>query len=293
MTGSPITREERLRRVGELAAHADALSGRCLEATVCVYTVGPDGTPVPLGSAILLTLGPIPFLVTAAHVLDERHRAHLVVPAGHKLAYVNGDVTRVYATAAVRDDDSIDGTRDHVDTAVVRLSPELAGLIPASIFVGWSELDHSPRVPTRDAFALLGYPLTKQRNAIRGTDITAVAYRMTAEECPPEVYRAEGRTPDHSIMLGFEKRKMWGPDGQKEMPDLPGVSGGGVWRFGPTLRDAKAPPRLAGIAVEWYPKGRHPYILATRIGAVLTALVARYPDVGPVVENLATANKRD
>lgn len=278
-----ITREERLRRVGELAAHADALSGHCLEATVCVYTVNLGGVPAALGSAVLLALGPIRFLVTAAHVLDERHHAHLVVPAGEKLAYVSGDVTRVYATAAIRGDDSIDGTRDHVDTAVVRLRPDLADLWPSSAFVTQSELDYLPRVPTRDAFALLGYPLTKQRDSIRGTEITAVAYRMTAEESPLEVYRVEGRTPDHSIMLGFEKRKMWGVDGEKEMSDLQGVSGGGVWRFGPILRDAQAPPRLAGIAVEWYPRRRHPYILATRIGAVLAALVARYPDVREVV----------
>ncbi len=266
----------------ELTALAEPLSGRCREVTSCIYRFD-QGKPLEAqGSCVLLELGEGRFLISAAHVLDDRRQHRLVIPTGTKLAGLQGqEVVRVFATAARTD------AEDYVDVGVVRLGPDLQAAIPGASFLRWAELDHAPRVPTGDAFCLVGYPLTKQRRALRGTELTAYAYQMAARECPAAVYASTGRNPDHSLMLGFDKRRMWGPEGVREMPDLTGASGCGVWRFGPSLRTATAPPRLAGIAVEWYPKVRKPYILATRISIVIAALVEHYPDVERVVRSLA------
>jgi hypothetical protein len=215
--------------------------------------------------------------MSASQVLDAREQHLLVIPTGTRLEPLKGDILRIFAETSKTVAD------DFIDVSVVRLHPDLQALLPSGAFLRWAELDHSTRGPTRDAFGVSGYPLTKQRNGLKGTDLTARTYELAAEECPAKIYATSERNPALSLMIGFEKRRVWGPDGVREMPNLQGMSGCGVWRYGPSMRTTTAPPRLAGIAVEWYPKGRHPYILATRISVVIAALTQRHSDVREAV----------
>jgi hypothetical protein len=67
-------------------------------------------------------------------------------------------------------------------------------------------------------------------------------------------------------------------------PDLYGVSGGGLWRFGRRLRDAVAPPRLSAIAVRWERQQQIKHIRGTRIRPILAAIADQYPDARSIIQ---------
>lgn len=245
-----------------------------MEVTTPVYWPDEGGKPEAVGSAVLVGLGTARFLVTAAHVLDLRHKRPLRATAGGELLSIDGNVTRIFSPPA----DS-PGADDRVDIAAVRLAGELWSQLPITAFAGWSELDHSQSVITRNSFALVGYPYTKQRRALKGTHIEARVFQTTGLESLESTYRAAGVDPGVSLLMGFSKRRLWGPGGRVMAPDLYGVSGSGLWRFGRYLRHATTPARLSGILIEWHRTGGHNYVLGTRIRPILAALAGWYPDV--------------
>jgi hypothetical protein len=265
-------------RATALAAIADSLSGRALEVTMPVYRTDNRGRLAAEGTAMLLSLGSIRFLVTAAHVFDGLRPDVLAVPAGGVLAPIVGDVTYLYGLPAER------RAEDLVDVRIVRLSGPVWDAVPVSAFLRWDELDHEPANPRRHAFALLGYPATKQRRALKGTTLEARAYRVLALECPSAVYTTLEVDPKVSLLVGFEQRRTWSPDGMRTAPNLHGVSGGGLWRFGRHLRDAVAPPHLSAIAVRWE-RGQIKYVRGTRIRPILAAIAQRYPDARSIIHS--------
>jgi hypothetical protein len=237
---------------------------------------------VAVGSAVFLSIGPIRFIVSAAHVLNERSAHNLYVPAARKLTLLAGDFTRVYSTTATTIAD------DHIDIGVARLSGEPWASLDDSHFTQWQELDHYGRFWKKYAYALLGYPLTKQRDPIQGEYVVGRAYRVAALECGKRLYQYAGHDPNLQLMIGFDQRRTWGAEGMVTAPHLYGVSGGGLWNFRVrSLRDATRPPWLAAIAIEWRRQGLYKYVLGTRIGVVLSALAQRYEDVRRTMLDLA------
>jgi hypothetical protein len=259
-----------------------------LDVTAPIYRPDDEGKPIAVGSSVLIAIGPIRFLVSAAHVLDVRRDYQLVVGAGSGLVPLAGDFTRLYSTSA------LSAAEDHVDVGIVRLSGKSWDAVALDRFAQWLELDHSGKILADHTFALLGYPLTKQRESIEGLNLVASAYRMAALECGKRLYEQEGHDPKVNLLLGFDRRKMWGIEGRVTAPDLYGVSGGGLWRFGRRLRDTIHSPRLSAIAIEWRKRGRYKYVLGTRIEPIVAALVERYADVRDAVRSLARMlpNKR-
>jgi hypothetical protein len=253
-----------------------------MEVSTPVYYPNARKEPEPIGTGVLLSLAEARFLLTAAHVLDLRNGRPLLVQAGSSIMPVGGDVVRIQHTGA---QSSVD---DQVDIGIVRITGGSWQDTPSSVFLQWSELDHSPSVVTGDAFAVVGYVLSQQKGALRGSELHAWAYRMVAQESAVEAYTACRYDPKVSLVLGFEKRRMWGPEGQHTAPNLYGVSGGGVWRFGRRLRDATEMARLTGIVIECHPRARHKHILATRVRPIIAALTQRYADVNAFVTSEIT-----
>src|SRR5437879_74955 len=120
----------------ELAARADALSGRLLDVTSVIYRPDEGGEPRAVGSAVLIAIGAIRFVVSAAHVLNERSVHNLYIPTGSELTRLDGDFTRIYSKEAKTDAD------DHVDVGVARVSGAPWDSLHDSHFTQWLEIDH-------------------------------------------------------------------------------------------------------------------------------------------------------
>ncbi len=261
------------RLAGELAIQAEALSPRALPVTSGVYQLDTHDHPRLVGSAVLAILGDIRVLLTAAHVLDLRHEGGLWIGVSPDMLPVAGEVTSLSTVGATSRAD------DHIDIGIVRLEGEAWGAVSAHSFASWDEFDIRPQLAASHTFGLIGYPVSRNKHPVEGERIIGVAYRMAGLECDLDAYRATGHDVESALLVGFKQQEMWSPDGMKTAPDLYGASGCGLWRYGRSLRDATGFAKLSAIAVEWQRRGRHRYILGTRLHIVVAALVEKYPDV--------------
>jgi hypothetical protein len=131
-------------------------------------------TAVVTGDAVLMSFGDARFLVTAGHVLDAVRESPLAAGLPEGLVGIQGVPTRLRSSADVKPDD------DFIDVGVVRLrGPEWEALDP-NRFLTHAEMDFAEPIAARHAFALVGYPVTVNKRAIKGDRITARAFRVGA-----------------------------------------------------------------------------------------------------------------
>jgi hypothetical protein len=268
-----INDQESRRRVGELLAHADALSARVLPVTGPVYRVGPNDEPDLVGSAVLVQLGEMRFAFTAAHVLRHVRHGPLMIGVAAGLIPIAGDVTYLHTVGARTE------AEDSIDLGIVRLAGESWMTLDGSSFAGWEEFDIGGPIVARQTYGLVGYPASKNRNQIEGDFISAYAYRMIGLECEAKAYDAAARNAEINVMVGFAQKDMWGAEGRRTAPNLYGASGSGLWRFGRRLRAATSAPLLSAIATEWHKRGKHKHILGTRLNVALAGVCDKYDDV--------------
>lgn len=261
------------RRVAELAAIAEAFRSRQLEVTAPLYQYDLRGRLVMVGSSVLVALGDAKFLVTAGHVLDMREKGPIVAGVSPDLVYVSGDTVRWRAVG------SRSPHEDLIDVGTVRLRGGPWDTLPQLCFAAWEEIDiRAPRMACH-TYGLVGFPITKNRRNVDGERIRSLAYCMAGLECAKKAYEDTGTNPQAHVMIGFVQNEMWGAEGMRTAPNLHGVSGSALWRYGRRIRDTTGNPLLSAIVVEWERKGRHKYILGTRIDVVMAALAEEYADI--------------
>lgn len=271
------------RRAGELAQIAESISARALEVTTPMVTESEAGEPEYIGSAIGLRIGPYRFHATAAHVAARRHQRPLFAFGKDGVVPIQGEVTRVapqHATAT-----------DHIDLSVLMLPEPAIELWPESSFAEWDELDHAWPLPERNSFLITGFPVASNRKPLQEGVLTARAYRFTALEALPASYEALGYDRQLNVVLGFDKKRMVGPDGMLTAPDPYGLSGSGAWRVGRHLREPDHAPLLSAILIEWHSKSREKHLLGTRIRVLLDAIAQRYPNVAAEMARAAASTR--
>jgi hypothetical protein len=263
----------RRRQAEVLVHHMARLSERVVATTYPIYQASDRGTPDALASALLIELGGARFVVTATHVMRHERVRELRIATPSELLPIRGE------RVVVHREGENDSATDDIDITAVRVSSSEWDALPSSAFVQWSDIDHARQKASRDSFTLTGYPVSKQRGGLKGTSLSAYAYQAMAKEGRMEAYEAERRDPKSTLVVGFDRRRLWGPDGLSTAPDMYGMSGSGIWRIGPNAWEATSPPKLSAVVTEWRAKGRHPHILGTRIRPIIVALSAHHPDV--------------
>lgn len=272
------TADEKLERVRYLSQHAERLSSRVLTVTAPIVQEDARGQFELVGSSVLISLAEARFLITANHVLSRRQNGSLVVGVSPEIVTIAGQVTTLRATGAQSE------AEDHVDIGVVRLEGEAWASVTDGSFASWAELDIQPPLLARQSFALAGFPSSYNKRMVEGMRLQAKMYTAIGLECAEAAYQSVGRDPIASLMLGFDREAMWGERGIKTAPDLFGVSGSGLWRYGRRVREATSAPLLSAIAIEWQKRGRHRHVLGTRMQVVIEALANKYDDVGTFVD---------
>lgn len=270
-------------RATEIGTHVAKLSNRVISTTFPIYQASNLGCPDACGSGVLLALGEARFVLTATHVFRTEWQRELRIATGQELLSLKGERVRLFREGAVQPK-----ADDDIDITVVRMNNSVWQALPLESYVQWVDIDHSAIRLTRDSFLLAGYPAKKQ-GAVRGNEIAASVYQALCMESLPIAYKAEGRDPNTSIVLGFNERN-WGTEGLETAPYMEGMSGSGMWRLGPKVLAATTDPKLSGIMVECIRKGKHPHVFGTRMRPVLEALVAKYSDVRAFVEARLAGN---
>lgn len=270
--------DEKLARVRYLAEHVERLSSRVLTVTAPIVQEDARGELELVGSSVLISFAEARFLVTANHVLSRRQNNTLFVGVSPEIVEVTGQSIALCTTGAQSE------TEDHVDIGIVRLEGEAWASVSSRSFASWPELDVRPPVLARQSYALTGFPYSYNKKMVEHLRLNAIAYKAIGLECTEVAYQCVGRNPTTNLMVGFDRNAMWGEQGIKTAPDLYGVSGSGLWRFGRRVRDATSAPLLSAIAIEWQKKGRNRHVLGTRMPVVIEAMVNTYDDVRAFVD---------
>ena len=200
------------RQALEPGAIANELSARAVEVTTPIYQLSAHGDPAFVGTGVLLQLARLRFLVTAGHVLDVTVRSNIGLQVRTSMVPLADEVTRLFGQP------SATLGSDPIDICVVRLDGDAWQRADPGAFLTWPELDHEPSALNRHAFGLIGYPATLQRKAINGRTVTATAYRVLGLECLAKQYRALNCDPTASLLVGFEKRRIWGTRWAQDRP---------------------------------------------------------------------------
>jgi hypothetical protein len=205
---------------------------------------GRDGKrPVSLGSGIFVTLGGMPGLITAGHVLDGDG-------CGPGDLLIAGPLSPLIRPSQkpLRSVVNQDGT-DGIDVAVFRLHPKDVGGL--GVFESIAIDDVQAPEPYRPGrrFAVVGFPVSKNSKPVPdGEPLRGNIFVFGARERAPtaDMPRSWIRPETHLLLNWDHKRAFDSARGWQTPMSLSGVSGGVVVDLGETL-DPAIRPRLVGI----------------------------------------------
>ncbi len=208
------------------------------------------------------------FAFTAAHVADQAASLPLFTGTPNALVRLEGSRT------AIKLKDGETRLADQLDVAVLTLRPGTTTPIPDSDFIEISDIDASKRSLDDEIFLVAGYPGTKRSKLPRSGALEVGFYPALAVSRPRLDYQALRLNPDHHLLLGFSKKRMWRRGVRIMAPDLCQMSGCGVWAMGEPNGSLFERPRLAALLIGGRQARGAPVLQTTRMSVVMVGVRA-------------------
>jgi len=179
-----------------------------------------------LGSGWLLEHHNNVLLVTAAHVTDRVHENYpiFVDSLNDRLVQVAGEIFASPTNDPSRRKD------DKHDVAIVRLEPSAVAKLSDTPRLKIQNLDLTGESKYENGFIALGYPITKNKKAIDGSNIRPEIYCLHSMQADQSAYQALGVTDKDHIVIHFNKKAVFSSSQEKRAaPNLNGLSGTPIW----------------------------------------------------------------
>lgn len=258
------------------------LASRALTAgTRPLFRATSRGEPELIGSCVLLRIGEVCFLISAAHCFDEDEGAEthrLFVGAAGRLVEVEGVgmETQLPASGDRRD--------DRYDVAFVQLSHAAIEGLDGCEFFTLDDLDPYDSPNQNSGYLLVGYPWRRSRLVREETRVHYEALIYAGLPAPFERHAAIGTDPSSHYLVGFRRDRVIGASGYTTAPRPEGVSGSGLWRFHSVsgIESNRRPEKLVGIVIEYW-SDQH-VLVATRISVVLELITQRHPELRSIID---------
>jgi hypothetical protein len=231
-----------------------------------------DGAPEHVGAGVFVSVLGIPFVFTAAHVLDL-FDGQPIYAAGRGSMVPLAVVAERTNPPAGQPRDS-----DKIDAAVLRVTNEI-GSPPGIQFLALAQLDVREWMTPASHYLLYGYPETR-------TEVDPSALRVGGERLQilvPSGTDADaervGVNRDLHVVFDIDVKRMVSDTGVRAMPSPRGMSGSGVWAIR-GLDDPRAliEAKLVAIFTE-IPHGSR-VAVSSRICYHLELIRTAWPDVG-------------
>lgn len=161
-----------------------------------------SGVPQLVGSGVLVSIGNGVVLLSAAHVLDERHGG-LFTLGTNGLVALDGEYLYSSIPAEGRH-------KDILDVGVVVLSRNSASAAQALAPLSVSDLDLDERTvsPATQHYAVVGYPASKAKPRRDLRRLTAEGFLFTLLSASAEEYDKFGVGRHSHLVLSFDPREM-------------------------------------------------------------------------------------
>jgi hypothetical protein len=244
------------------------------KAAICPIFRQTNFGPQQIGSGLLLQVEDAHFLLTAAHVTDERRSNVLLIPAQGKFVNLFGlFIESPLPPSGLRKD-------DHLDVAVVRLSPELVARLHENLlFLDHDDCDLADVTAPGDVYTIVGYPARK--SGIEGNAVVTDQFSLSGDGVMDKRFDELGLDRRvHVIVQVRAKRAIHYSNMLKSQPPYPeGMSGGGIFAWSKALPELSAlsQPKLVGILTEYHAH-KNAYV-GTRLHAHLIAIHRNDPSL--------------
>lgn len=238
--------------IGEPIAQAaiemwNETAGFRIARTLCpIYAEGVH-RPEPVGTATLIRVDELVFLVSAAHVLDD---------VGTGPRYFGGsDRIKPLPAITFRSPLPDSGRRedDLVDVGYWVLDPGQAHGIPSADTLRLDQLDltQASNIGNDAQYYLSGYPASRQPRRLTGDELEVKPLQFLTDEAAGDVYEAVGTDRIDHVIVDFDKDDFYSGFEKRFGPDLFGVSGGVIWRLTGSPEVQPQSPLLTAIVTSW------------------------------------------
>lgn len=247
------------------------------KASICPIFRDRDSGPEHFGSGVLIKVGHAHFLLTVAHVTDERQANILLIPS--KTGFVNLFglflETKLPSSGSRNDDRS--------DVAVVRLPEEpVDRLHEHLIFLDHDDYDLADSTAPKDAYTIVRFPA--RRSETKGGFASTDQFSLSGEGVMDRRFEELGSEPHRHLIVQFRNKRAvhYSTMLKTQSPHPAGMSGGGMFAWSKDLPklSALAQPRLVAILTEYHPQKN--VFVGTRLHSHLMAIHRKVPAL-PIV----------
>jgi hypothetical protein len=224
--------------------------------------------PKQFATAVFFELHGEPFLLTAAHVTDERTNGELLVPTGAGFVPIEGYMSYIDVLPEER------RGNDQIDIAYFRLSTHFANELAREFRVlpqARSQLLQSAH--EFSVYSASGYPASKakRRDELHYSEVFSFRGNVASQS----VYEALGLAPDMSIVLHFHRKQALDHETFEltSTPGLSGISGGAIfaWPRGQEFSQDWSLPKLVGVVHSF--KEKEGLIIGTTFLPIVAAIL--------------------
>jgi hypothetical protein len=218
--------EERNIKIEELMA--DRLAYLC-KASVPIFSVGEDGSPLIEGTGFFVAYSKRTFLVSAAHVLDrhlvEKQKLY-IFPSDIPAIEIKGNgCLTVLPSSGKREDDLIDVGILEINPSVL-IGPNIELILP------FDALRAEKSNLGKKIFLTVGYPKTRINKKYYGKRLSPLQFSYWGLAANKDLYISTKLDPAEHILIPFDRKNCSSVDGHKgKTPDPDGISGSPVWLF--------------------------------------------------------------
>jgi hypothetical protein len=236
----------------------------------CHYLVIKDGNPHPYGSGVFIEIDNMKFLITAAHVVDDKEDDIYVGIDTHKLLKLGGDLTKNIAHGR-RDDDKIDISKLNQET-IDKLGNKYK-------FLSQNELGINHEYKLLPMYTSVGFPASSSKYNSYKKEIKSKPFIYTTMPAEQEIYDELKCEKFSNVIVHYDKKKVrdYSTGEMSVGPDPFGISGSGLW-FTPPQAKAKGEhidKKLVAIMTEW-PKENRSFWIGTRIDVFTEVIRQKY-----------------
>lgn len=230
-----------------------------------------DGNPKSHGTGIFIEVDAQKFLVTAAHVIDNK-TDNLFIPVGeHNLLSPGGDVTFTALTQ--------NREKDKIDIAIFKLYPETVSKIPPIYkFLSQSQLGVSHEFLNLPMYSAVGFPTSKSKIKYKEDKFITKPFFYTTMPTDAKFYEQLNRDFHSNIIVNYDKNRVFNHTNStiSNGPDTYGMSGCGLWFSDPKeIVSGNNSKQLVAVMTDW-PKENRKCWIGTRIDVITEVLRIKY-----------------
>ena len=230
------------------------------------------GRPEHVGAGVFVSVRGVPFVFTAAHVLDWFDGASIYA-GGH-------EVMVPLAVAAERTNPPLGRGReeDRIDAAVLKITNDI-GTPPGIQFLELAQTDVREWMNPASHYLLYGYPETKTELHPEQQRVAGERLQILVPSGTDADAERAGVHRDLHVVFDIDVERMVSSTGPRAMPSPRGMSGSGVW----SIRGLDDPlalieARLVAIFIEVPPGSR--LAVSSRICYHLELIRTAWPELG-------------